>query len=76
MRERVSMLGGRLDLVSDPGQGTRIEVYVPRPPREQDEQDEPTHDDVRIRESGGVSAERKARKASAARETDAVEYVH
>ncbi len=82
MRERVSMLGGRLDLVSDPGQGTRIEVCVPRPPREQDEQDkqdeqdEPTHDEVRIRESGGVSAERKARKASAARETDAVEYVH
>ena len=34
MRERVSILGGRLDLVSDPGQGTRIEVTVPRPPRQ------------------------------------------
>lgn len=35
MRERVSLLGGRLDLVSEPGQGTRIEVTVARPLQQQ-----------------------------------------
>ena len=42
MRERVTLLGGRLELVSDPGQGTRIEVSAPRP----GQPTEPVHDDV------------------------------
>ncbi|MEZ4608926.1 MAG: ATP-binding protein [Caldilineaceae bacterium] len=29
MRDRVALLGGRFDLVSEPGQGTRIHVEVP-----------------------------------------------
>jgi len=36
MRERVSLLGGELTLVSAPGQGTRIEISAPRPPHEDD----------------------------------------
>jgi signal transduction histidine kinase len=70
MRERVSLLGGCLDLVSDPGQGTRIEVCVPRPPREQEEPDDASHDDVRILDPSG---DRAAREIG---ETDAAEYVH
>ena len=31
MRERVDSLGGRLELHSAPGQGTRLNVFIPRP---------------------------------------------
>lgn len=34
MRERVSLLGGALDIVSAPGQGTRIAFQIPREGRE------------------------------------------
>lgn len=61
MRERVSMLGGRLDLVSDPGQGTRIEVTVPRPSQCLAE---PSHDDIPVMGVNGAIR------------TDTAEYVH
>lgn len=61
MRERVSMLGGRFDLASDPGQGTRIEITIPRPL--------PTaaassHEDVSTLETQGAP------------QTDIAEYIH
>ena len=50
MRERVTLLGGSLELVSDPGQGTRIEVSAPRPARPQ----ESVHDDIAVLETFGA----------------------
>jgi signal transduction histidine kinase len=58
MRERVSILGGCLDLVSDPGQGTRIEVTVPRPLQQQAE---PAGEDVAVLET---RRERRAKTAT------------
>ena len=60
MLERVALLGGRLDLVSDPGQGTRVEVTVPRPSQPAAE---PAGEDIAVLETPRV------RKADA-------EYVH
>ena len=31
MRERIEALGGRLEIASNPGQGTRLVVHIPRP---------------------------------------------
>jgi signal transduction histidine kinase len=33
MRERVEQLGGVFDLISSPGQGTRVVAHLPLPPK-------------------------------------------
>jgi two-component system sensor histidine kinase DegS len=50
MRERVAMLDGELTIVSAMGQGTRLEIRVPRPHVNGDEQGQQERDDVTLLE--------------------------